>query len=319
MNVIMSSLEHEYPNSNKDTAAIVRSEMSRRLENGAATPGFILMGLVVLVLMMACANVASLMMAQAASRIREISTQLALGASRAAVVRRFLTESAVLAALGGSTGILLAAGCIRGFASLIPYSTSPAGPELKLDTRVLGIAALASMAAVLLCGIAPAFMAVKEALSVTTTRTGLGGRSHSALARRILIGGQVALSVVLLVAGGLFLKVFVRAQTANLGFNPDHMLLVFVDPGLRGYKDTQATHLNQQILERVSALPGVTSATLAANVPFLSGGSWDLSIDGYTSAGGDKFVDTNTNQIGPQLFCHHANPLARWTRVYRPR
>jgi len=88
MNVIMSSLERDYPNTNKDTAAIVRSEMSCRLENGAATPGFILLGLVVLVLMMACANVASLMMAQAASRIREISTQLALGASRTALVRR---------------------------------------------------------------------------------------------------------------------------------------------------------------------------------------------------------------------------------------
>ena len=309
MNVIMSSLEREYPNSNKDTAAIVRSEMSRRLENGAATPGFILLGLVVLVLMMACANVASLMMAQATSRIREISTRLALGASRAALVRRFLTESAVLAVLGGVSGILLAAGCIRGFASLIPYSTSPAGPDLKLDTRVLGVAALASMAAVLLCGIAPAFMAVKEALSATTTRTALGGWSHSALARRILIGGQVALSVVLLVAGGLFMKVFVRAQSADLGFNPDHMLLVFLDPGLRGYKDTQATHLNQQILERVSTLPGVTSATLAANVPFLSGGSWDLSIDGYTSAGGEKFVDTNTNQIGPNYFATMQIPL----------
>src|SRR5215469_16250822 len=231
MNVIMSSLERDYPESNKDTVAIVRSEMSRRLQNGAATPGFILMVLVVLVLMMACANVASLMMAQATSRIREISTQLALGASRAALLRRFLTESTVLAALGGVSGILLAAGCIRGFASLIPYSTSPAGPDLKMDMRVLGVAAMASMAAVLLCGIAPAFMAVKEALSATTTRTALGGRSHSALARRILIGGQVALSVVLLVAGGLFLKVFVRAQSVDLGFNSDHMLLVFLDPG----------------------------------------------------------------------------------------
>jgi predicted permease len=105
------------------------------------------------------------------------------------------------------------------------------------------------------------------------------------------------------------LKVFVRAQSADLGFNPDHVLLVFLDPGLRGYKDTQATHLNQQILERVSTLPGVTSASLAANVPFLSGGSWDLSIDGYTSAGGDKFVDTNTNQIGPNYFATMQIPL----------
>jgi hypothetical protein len=266
------------------------------------------MGLVVLVLMMACANVTSLMMARGSSRVREISMQLALGASRAILVCQFLTESAVLAILGGASGILLAAACIKGFASLLPYSIAPAGPDFHLDTRVLGCAAFASIAAVFLFGVAPAFMAVKEGRSTAITR-GAGGRSHSAAARRILIGGQVALSVVLLVAGGLFLKAFWQAQRADLGFNPDHMLLVFVDPSLQGYKDERATHLNQQILERVSTLPGVTSATLAANVPFLSGGSWDLSIDGYTSAGGEKFVDTNTNQIGPNYFATMQIPV----------
>jgi len=308
MNIIMSTLEREYPDSNKDTVAIVRTEMSRRLQGGSTGPAAILMGLVVLVLMMACANVASLMMARGSSRVREISMQLALGGSRAILVCQFLTESAVLAILGGASGILLAAACIKGFASLLPYSIAPAGPDFHLDTRVLGCAAFASIAAVFLFGVAPAFMAVKEGRSAAITR-GAGGRSHSAVARRILIGGQVALSVVLLVAGGLFLKAFWQAQRADLGFNPDHMLLVFVDPSLQGYKDERATHLNQQILERVSTLPGVTSATLAANVPFLSGGSWDLSIDGYTSAGGEKFVDTNTNQIGPNYFATMQIPL----------
>ena len=311
MNVIMSALEREYPDSNTDTVAILRTEMSRRLANGAATPGVILMGLVLLVLMMACTNVASLMMARATSRVREISTQLALGASRMALVGQFLTESAVLALLGGGAGVLLAAACIRGFSSLMPYSVSPAGPDFHLDTRVLGCAALACVATVFLCGIAPAFMAVREAVGVATTRNTLGSRSYSAVLRRVLIGGQVALSVVLLVAGGLFLKVFLRAQSADLGFNPDHMLLVAVDPSLLGYKDDKAIRLNQQILERVSALPGIKSATLAGSVPFLGGGSWDLSIDGYTAAGGEKFVDTNTNQVAPNYFATMQIPLLR--------
>ena len=309
MTVIMSDLEREYPASNKDTVAIVRNEMSRRLQGGSTTQAGILMGLVVLVLMMACANVASLMMAKATSRVRETSMRLALGASRAVLVRQFLTESTVLAILGGASGILIAAACIRGFTALIPYSVSPTGPDFHLDTRVLGCAALASMATVFLFGIAPALMAVKEAGNANNTKSALGGRSHSAVVRRILIGGQVAVSVVLLVAGGLFLKAFSRARSANLGFNPDHMLLVFVDPSLQGYKDVRAIHLNQQILERVATLPGVTSATLAANVPFLSGGSWDLSIDGYTSPGGEKFVDTNTNQIGPGYFATMQIPV----------
>jgi predicted permease len=310
LNLIMNDLEREYPQDNKDTVAIVRNEMSRRLQGGSAMTAGILMGLVVLVLIMACVNVASLMMARATHRIREISMQLALGASRSGLVRQFLTESTILAILGGGSGVLMAAACIRGFAALMPHSISPTGPDFYLDTRVLGCAALASMAAVFLFGVAPALMAVKEARRANT-RSALGSRSHSAIVRRILIGGQVALSVVLLVAGGLFSKAFSRAQGADLGFNPDHILLVFVDPGLGGYKDERATHLNQQILERVSALPGVTSATLAANVPFLSGGSWDLSIDGYTSAGGEKFVDTNTNQIGPGYFATMQIPLLR--------
>ena len=304
----MSGLEREHPDSNKDTVAIIRNEMSRRLEGGRATTARILMGLVVLVLMIACANVASLMMAKATSRVREISTQLALGASRGDLVRQFLTESAVLAVLGGGSGVLLAAACIRGFSSLLPYSFSPMGPDFHLDTRVLSCAALATTAAVFLCGIAPAFTAVKEALS-SNARSAVGGRSHSAIVRRILIGGQVALSVVLLVAGGLLLKVFLQAQRANLGFNPDHLLLVTVDPSLRGFKDNQSVHLNQQILERVSALPGVKSATIGGSVPFLSGSSWDLSIDGYTSAGGEKFVDTDTNQVGPNYFATMQIPL----------
>ncbi|HTS34925.1 MAG TPA: ABC transporter permease [Candidatus Solibacter sp.] len=309
LNVIMSELEREYPDSNKDTVAILRSEMSRRLQDGSTTIGAVLMGLVALVLVMACVNVASLMMARATSRIREISMQMALGASRGALVRQFLTESTVLAILGGGSGILVAAACIKGFSELIPFSVSPSGPDFHLDTRVLTYAALASIAAVFLFGVAPAFMAVKEARGAVNTRSELGGRFGTALVRRILIAGQVALSVVLLVAGGLFLKAFLRAHNADVGFNPSHMLLVFVDPSLNGYKDQQSIHLNQQILEQVSTLPGVTSATLAANVPFLSGGSWDLSIDGYTSAGGEKFVDTNTNQIDPNYFATMQIPL----------
>ena len=109
LNVIMSDLERQYPASNKDTVAIVRTEMGRRLQGGSVAQAGILMGLVVLVLMMACANVASLMMARATSRIREISMQMALGASRAILVRQFLTESTVLAILGGASGILIAA------------------------------------------------------------------------------------------------------------------------------------------------------------------------------------------------------------------
>ena len=311
MNVIMSALERQYPDSNKDTVAIVRKEMYRRLEGNFVFLPVILTVLVILVLLMACANVASLMLARATSRLKEISTQLALGATSGRLVRQFLTESGVLALLGCALGILLAYGSIRGFRALVPYSAAPEGPDFRLDLRVLSAAVIASAAAAFLFGLAPAFSAVKDAWgAVMTTRTSVSSsRSFGAVARRVLIGAQIALSVVLLIVGGLFLRAFSRAQRVDLGFNPNHLLLVTIDPTLQGYSGDQSDRFQQQLLQRVASLPHVQSATLAGGVPFLSGSSWDLSIDGYTAPDGEKFIDTQTNQVGPQYFATMQIPL----------
>ena len=314
MDTIMRDLERAYPDTNKDTAAFVRKEMNRRLIGDGVLLPSILMGLVVLVLLIACANVASLLMARATSRMREISTQLAIGATRGTLVRQLLTESAVLALLGGTSGILLGFGCIKGFTALLPYSPAPASPAFHLDFRVLTFALLASTAAVFLCGLAPAFLAVREAMTTVSSnvRTGVSGsRTFGSLARRILIAGQIALSTVLLIGGGLFLKAFVKAQAVDLGFNPDHVLLVSIDPSLRGYSTDKALRFNQQLLRQTSGRPGVKYASLASSVPFLSGSSWDIAIDGYTAAGGEKFIDTATNQVGPGYFATMQIPLLR--------
>ena len=311
MNVIMSALERQYPDSNKDTVAIVRKEMNRRVEGDFVFFPVILTALVILVLLMACANVASLILARTTSRLKEISTQLALGATRGRLVRQFLTESGVLALLGCAIGILLAYGSIRGFRALVPSSAAPEGPDFRLDLRVLSSAVIASAAAVFLFGLAPAFSAVKDAWGgVMTTRTSVSSsRSFGAVARRVLIGGQIALSVVLLIVGGLFLRAFSRAQQVDLGFNPNHLLLVTIDPTLQGYSGNQSDRFQQQLLKRVGSLPHVQSATLAGGVPFLFGNSWDLSIDGYTAPDGEKFIDTQTNQVGPQYFATMQIPL----------
>jgi ABC-type antimicrobial peptide transport system permease subunit len=155
MNVIMSALERQYPDSNKDTVAIVRKEINRRLEGNFVFLPVILTALVILVLLMACANVASLMLARATSRLKEISTQLALGATRGRLVRQFLTESGVLALLGCAIGILLAYGSIRGFRALVPSSAAPEGPDFRLDLRVLSSAVIASVAAFFLASPPP--------------------------------------------------------------------------------------------------------------------------------------------------------------------
>lgn len=311
MNVIMSDLEREHPDSNKDTVAVVRKDLSRRMEGQLALPA-ILMGLVILVFLMACANVASLLMAKATSRLREISTQISLGATRGNLVRQFLTESAVLAAIGGALGVLVAYACIKGVTALVPsYAGAEEHLEFRLDLRVLSYAVMASAAAVVLFGLAPALAAVKEAWnSALSTRSAVSAsRSFSVIARRILIGGQVALSAVLLIAGGLFVKSFNYAQKSSVGFNPDNLLLVTLDPMLRGYSNDQATGFNRQLLQSAGSLHGVKSAALAGGAPFLSGGSWDLSIDGYTAPDGEKFLDVFTNQVSPDYFATMQIPV----------
>ncbi|HVN20308.1 MAG TPA: ABC transporter permease [Dongiaceae bacterium] len=304
MDGVMRDLERTYPDTNKDTTVYLRREMDRRMGQGVQFP-IVLMGLTVLVLLIACANVAGLLMARSSSRMREISTQLAVGASRLTLVRQLLTESAVLALLGGSCGVLLGYVCIRGFAAMAPYSPVPGGPHFQLDARVLTYALLASASAVFLCGLAPALSAVKEAaLTVTANVRGSAAetRAASALARRALIVGQVLLSTVLLIAAGLFLKAFDKARHVDVGFNPDHVLLVMIDPSLRGYSNAKSLQFQQQLLAQTTALPGVKSASLAASVPFVNGSSWDISVDGYTAPGGETFIDTATDQIAPRYF-----------------
>ncbi len=109
--------------------------------------------------------------------------------------------------------------------------------------------------------------------------------------------------------GGLFLKSFSRAHYIDLGFNPNHLLLVTIDPLLQGYSNEQSTQFHEQLLQRVAALPGVTSATVATSAPFLGGASWDMSIDGYTAPDGEKFMDIVNNQVDPKYFTTMQIPI----------
>ena len=308
VDVVMRDLEREHPRTNKDTIGIVRYEMQRRMEGHRLAPS-ILLGLVILVLLIACANVAGLMMAKAASRLRETSTQLALGATRGRLVRRFLVECVILAGLGAGLGVLFAQAGIRGLAAMTPPDGTPV---FHIDLRALAWTAAASAIAILF-GVAPALLSVREAwAAVATTRTAVAGRrSSSGLARRILIGGQVALSVVLLITAGLFVQAFVKAAGAELGFRPDHVLLVELDPSLQGMTGDQAGRFQRQLMDRVAALPAVRSVSFASGIPFLSRDSWDLSIDGYTAPAGDRFVDTVTNRLAPGYLATMGIPLRR--------
>ena len=304
MSIIANNFSHQYPSTNKDMNVIVRRELDYRMEGSGSALPFVLMGLVVLVLLIACANVISLLMARATARLGEIATQFALGATRTRLLRQLITENAVLACLGGACGVLLGYAGIRAAMTLVPYSPAPQGPVFRLDFRVLLYALLASASTLLICGVLPAFMATGKAARAALQARGSGGSTGSfgALARRIVIGAQVALSVILLILSGLFVKAFNHLHRIDLGFNPDHVLVMAMNPSFYGYSKDQTTKFYKELLRRTTTLPGVQSASLTPVPPFMGAYSWDISIDGYIAPNGDKFVDTLTNRASPGYF-----------------
>jgi putative ABC transport system permease protein len=299
---ICSNLTREYPTDNKDTSFIVRKDLDYRLENNGIAYSAVLLGLVVFVLLIACANVASLLMARATGRSSATATQIALGASRNRIFRQMMTESTVFVMSGGAFGLILTWVGIRLAVNLVPYQPAPQGPLFRLDIRVMIYAVIACALTVFLCGLVPAFMAPREAARAALKVRAASNRTFGAFARRVLIGCQVALSLILLIAGALFLKAFVRLQNYELGFNPDNVYIVSMNPGLYNYSAAQTAQFYRELLDRTSSMTGVKSASLGAISPFLGLYSQDISIDGYTTPAGDKVIDTLTNRTSPTYF-----------------
>jgi predicted permease len=307
--LIMHGLAEAYPDTNKDIRAIVRKELDRRMaSNGVALPA-ILFGLVVFLLLIACANVANLLMVRATSRLSEMATRLAIGATRGRLIRQLLTENSILACAGGALGLGLGYVAIRSADGLLPISFAPQG--FRMDFRVLGYCLLISIATVFICGLAPALITTKEAAqSALKIRTvSEGNRFFGVFLRQLLVGGQITISIMLLIGGGLLVKSFARAQNFDLGFDPNPVLVASVDPGARGYSTERTSTFYKELLRKTETLPGVRSVALTANIHFLSGESWDISIDGYIAPNGEKTADVLTNRVGPRYFETMQMPL----------
>lgn len=271
-----------------------------------AGPLQMLMVMVALVLIIACANVGNLLLSRATSRQAEMSLRMALGASRTRLVRQLLTESMLLGALGGILGIILAQWGVSALVTLVA-KTSPL--DVRPDALVLSFTAGLSILASLLFGLAPAIRASKTDLtSALKEKVSGGGRQRFALAS-ILIVGQVCLSLVLLTAAGLFARSLMKLQEAEVGFNRDNVLLVGIDPRLAGYKPSQLSAFYQQVLSRVNSLPGVVASTVASYAPM--GGTKTLSsliVQGYTSRPGEDLVVEDL-LVGPNYSATLGVPL----------
>jgi putative ABC transport system permease protein len=244
---------------------------------------FILLGVVGLVLLIACANVANLLLARASARVKEVAIRTALGAGRWRVFRQLVTESLVLGVMGGALGLMLAIWGLDLLLAAIPIDF-PFWMKFNLDGRVLGFTAGVTLLTGLIFGAAPALQASKVDLNETLKdggRGAAGGGRHRML--RSLVVAEVALSLILLIGAGLMMRSFMRLQQTNPGLNPDNLLTLRMDlPSAKYNTPEKRQRFYKELFERISALPGVEAAGGVSNLP-LGGATWgrSLTVEGF--------------------------------------
>lgn len=279
------------------------------LRNRISKPLLLLMAIVSGVLLIACANVANLLLSRAAARRREVAIRLALGAGRARLILQMLTESVVLALLGGIAGLVFAYASIRFLVNLIPQHTFAISVNLSPDWRILSFSIGVCLFTGILFGLAPALQTTR--LDLTPSLKGTAGvfeASASGLGlrrldlRRALMTMQVAVSLLLLIGTGLFVRSLMNLRDLAPGFRTSSVLMVRVDPGNSGYKGQRLRDFYDRLQRQVQNLPGVQAASLAAITP-LGGSRWngDVSIEGYKWKPSEKpFIDMNS--VSPRYF-----------------
>ncbi|MBX5495687.1 MAG: ABC transporter permease, partial [Bryobacteraceae bacterium] len=272
----------------------------------------VLMCMVALVLLIACFNVANLLIARAVVRQKEIAVRLALGASRWQLLRQLLTESVILSLTGGVVGIFLSVWTIRGLLRSLPSEQSTLMLRAEPDLRILGFNLALACLTGLIFGLAPALQSTRFDLwntlkDVVGAVTGSGG---SIRIRKILVTAQVALSFVLLAAAGLFVKSLANLKGTATGFQQLENLVTFqVDPALNGYDVQRIKAFYKQLLEEIRSMPGVQSAALAT-VPVLHGSEWDssMSVEGYRHQDGED-MQAFMNAVSPGYWKTMGVPL----------
>ena len=257
-----------------------------------------LMVIVALVLLIACANVGNLLLSRAAARQAEISLRQALGASRWRLVRQLLTESLLLSAIGGVAGILVAQ---WGVSLLVSKLAATAPLDVTPDAQILLFTLGISLLSGVLFGIAPALRATKTDLTTALKEKSTSGRKGFFNLGSSLVVAQVALSLVLLVGAGLFARSLIKLQQEDLGFNREDVLLVSVDMRLAGYKVENLSGVYRQLYDRLSALPNVQSATIASYSPMQGSRSTStVTVRGYTQTK-DEDMNVGDMFVGPRF------------------
>jgi len=281
-------------------AAQGRSPIRQQLSQ----PLWLLLGIVAGVLLIACANVASLLIARATARQKEIAVRLALGASRSRIVGQLLVESVMLAAVGGLLGLVIAAWTTRFLLGFLPTTATPHVISGSIDNRILLFNFALSLATGLVFGLVPALRSTRPNLA-PTLKDQVGavvGGSGGVRLRKGLVVAQVTISVLLLVSAGLFIRSLRALRLLDLGLKTDNLIAFNIAPTLSGYTPVQTKQFNQQLVERVRALPGVSGMAFA-QIGLLEGNEWDssMSVEGYEPKPGEN-MNPYCNAVSPEYF-----------------
>ncbi|HUA63016.1 MAG TPA: ABC transporter permease [Verrucomicrobiae bacterium] len=282
--------------------SFLRYQMSRPLE--------VLMAIVALVLLIACGNVANLLLVRAAGRQKEIAVRLALGAPRRQIVRQLLVESLMLSLGGGAVGVGLAWWGAKALIGFLPQSSTPLGLSAAPDARILLFNFAVALATGLLFGLVPALQTTRPDVGRTLKDQAgsVAGTGHSRL-RKSLVVAQVTLSLLLLIAAGLFVRSLRNLRESGAGIEASNLISFTVDPSLNGYSGPRSMAFFRELNRELSGVAGVKSAALATNA-ILAGDEWDstVNVEGYTSKPGED-MNPNFNGVSPGYFATLGVPL----------
>jgi putative ABC transport system permease protein len=310
MNAIARRLTEQYPQTNKDKGVRL-APLQQQMVGKVRTALLVLLSAVGCVLLIACANVANLLLARSAGRQKEMAIRAALGASRGRVMRQLLTESLLLALSGGAAGLLLARWGARLLLAMAPENL-PRAYDIRLDLRVASFTLLISLLTGVVFGLLPALQASKIDLGVTLKE---GGRDAAGLLRHRLRGflvvTEVALAFVLLIGAGLLIRSFARLTEVNPGIDPRSILTMDISLPFAKYRDGAGAAFFQQTLERVRALPGVEAAAAISTLPLRgTASSVDFAIEGRPSPTAQTF-NARIRNISPDFFKTFRVPLIK--------
>jgi len=309
MGAIAKRLDEQYSQSDYGVNLMLLRDQETRTVKPAL---LVLLGAVTFVLLIACANVANLLLAQAAIREREIAIRLALGARQWRIVRQLLTESAVLGLVGGAAGLLMAVWGLNVLVALSPGDI-PRFDQAGIDGRVLAFTLTVSLLTGLIFGLVPSLQASKPDLNNTLKEGGRGatGGAGGLRVRNLLVVSEIALSMVLLVGAGLLIRSFMRLQQFDLGFNPNNLATMRIQlPGTKYREPAQVDAFYKQLLERIESVPGVKSVGAISDV-FLTDtpNSTNFSIEGRPVPIGADSIEVPLDSVSPGYFRAMGIPL----------